>query len=156
MPLKSGNMTRQERKFAEVYAVTGHQDFAARRAGYANPSGGALAIQRPAVQAEIRRVQTERLFSEALPAAVNCLVSIVSDERFPAGARVQASKVILDRTLGAEGVGEAKAPHEMTPDELQASLAKTRLALAALESAKADQARPIIEAKAVEASDIFE
>lgn len=156
MPLKSGNMTRQERKFAASYAETGSAPFAAKQAGYARSDTGALALQRPAVQAEIRRVQTEKLFSEALPAAVKCLVSIVSDERFPAGARVQASKVILDRTLGAEGAGEAKAPHEMTPDELQASLAKTRLALAALESAKADQSRPIIEAKAVEASDIFE
>lgn len=156
MPVKTGRKTRLETRFAEVYAGTNDMQYAARKAGYVDHTGAVKALQRPDVQAEIRRVQIERLNSVALPAAVDCLVSIVSDERFPAGARVQASKVILDRTLGQEGAGEAKAPHEMTPDELNAHLAKTKLALAALESAKADRAKPVIEAEPSPGADIFE
>ena len=87
------------------------------------------ALARPAIQAEIARIQTEKLFTEALPAAVQCLVSIIRNDKAPSGARVQAAKVVLDRTLGSDEAARAKEPSEMSPDELAREIDKlTRIA----------------------------
>lgn len=119
MPTRSGKKTGNEKAFARHYALTGDREYAGMKAGYAVPASGASqALQRPAVQAEIARIQMERLFNDALPAAVQCLISIVQDTKAAAGARVQASKVILDRTLGSEDAGKGKEPHEMTAEEI--------------------------------------
>lgn len=139
MPIKGGKMTHQEKVFAERFAVSGDRGYSARAAGYASPHVAAHKnLTKPSVQAEITRQQTERLFSEALPAAVQCLVSIIGNEKAPAGARVQAAKVVLDRTLGSEDAGRQREPHEMTPDELAKEIDKlTRIA--------ADRATPIVD-----------
>ncbi len=144
MPIKGGKQTINERAFAQHYAMTGDRTYAATKAGYAEPSGAASrALQRPAVQAEIAKIQQERLFSEALPAAVQCLISIVQDAKAAAGARVQASKVILDRTLGLDEALKGKEPHEMTPEEL----AK---AIDALERVAAERARQVTSSSAID------
>lgn len=133
----------QQRAFASNYAVTGDPVYSATKAGY-NKSPAPRASQNlalPHVQAEIARIQSEKLFNEALPAAVNCLISIISSDKAPAGARVQAAKVVLDRTLGAEDAGKGKEPHEMTPEELAT-------AISALERAAADKAKPVKPNKA--------
>ena len=153
MPLKNGHTTRQERKFAENYAMTGDVGYSAAKAGYKQYQGGSQALQRPAVQDEIRRIQMAKLFNEVLPLAVQEHIKLLEDPKTPAGAKVQAVKLAYDRTLGSQEGAHSKAPHEMSTEELQAELAASKLRLAALESAKADQARPIIEAKA---SDVFE
>ena len=125
MPSKSGKMTRGEQMFAEHYARTNDKTYAATKAGYAHADIKAHAIiARPAVQEEIRRQQVAKLFKEALPAAVSCLVSIMTDAKAPAGARVQASKVVLDRTLGADEDGTRKEPHEMSAEEIAEQIAK--------------------------------
>lgn len=130
-------MTYAEKRISEVMAGTGDKKYAAFVAGV-SPTSGAVekAVARPAVQAEIARQQVERLFSDALPAAVQCLISIAGDVKAPAGARVQASKVILDRTLGLDEALKGKEPHEMTPEEL----AK---AIDALERVAAERARQV-------------
>jgi len=123
-------LNRQQKTFSNHYAATGDAVYSATKAGYRSPAPRAsqnLAL--PSVQAEIIRVQTAKLFSEALPAAVKCLVDIIGNEKAPAGARVQAAKVVLDRTLGSEDGGKAKEPHEMSPDELAKEIEKlTRVA----------------------------
>jgi hypothetical protein len=137
-------MTIAERKIAEAYAMTGDKRYAGYAAGVSPISGTTnKALQRPAVQAEIARVQQERLFSEALPAAVQCLISIATDPKAAAGARVQASKVILDRTLGIDEAMKGKEPHEMTPDELAKAIEQ-------LQRLASDKARPIIELEAID------
>ena len=142
MPLKNGRMTHQERKVAEGMALTGSQAFAQHHAGMSS-GGVSLAVQRPAVQAEIARLQVERLFSEALPAAVTCLVQLIQNDKAPAGARVQAAKVVMDRTLGAQEAMGGREPHEMNGEELAKAIEElTRLA--------ADKAMPV-EAKRVDA-----
>ena len=152
MPIKGGKQTTSERAFAHHYALTGDRNYAAAKAGYADPpSGASRALARPAVQAEIARVQQERLFSEALPAAVQCLISIATDPKAAAGARVQASKVILDRTLGIDEAMKGKEPHEMTPDELAKAIER-------LQRLASDKARPIVELEAIDegaAGDVF-
>ncbi len=74
----------------------------------------------------------------------------MTDEKAPAGARVQASKVVLDRTLGQQDDGERKEPHEMTPAEIADAIGK-------LEAMAAERAKPIDSAQVVRnESDIFQ
>lgn len=147
MPLKTGKLTPHERKFAEAYAMTGSQKYAATQAGYKGHTGAVGALQRPAIQEEIRRVQMERLFQDVLPLAVQQHLALLEDPKTPAGAKVQAIKLAYDRTLGSQEGAESKAPHEMSADEIQRELTASKLRLAALESAKADMAKPVIDAK---------
>lgn len=128
---------------------------AAALAGYADASGATHAMKRPDVQAEIARVQTERLFSEVLPLAIQVHLDLLASSTTPAGAKVQAVKLAYDRTLGTENSDKAKDPHEMTPDELAKALATAKLQAAALESVKADRSRPVLEQEPGQ-PDIFE
>lgn len=146
MPDLKGRFTAQERTFSEAFAVTGDRAYSAGKAGLAQPATAASKmLAKPAIQAEIARIQTERLFSVALPAAVNCLVSIITSDKAPAGARVQASKVVLDRTLGSDDAKLTKEPHEMTADEIAEQIAK-------FEAVAASRAKPIDE---VSGEDVF-
>lgn len=139
MPTKTGRYTPSEAAFIKEYARTGQATAAAQRAGYRAPQPSASHnLANPAIQAAIAAEQTKILFSEALPAAVHCLISLVKDARAPAGARVQASKVILDRTLGSQDGAGAKDPAEMTAEELQRRIDElNRLA--------SDRAKPILD-----------
>lgn len=118
---------------------------ASRKAGYADVSSGSHALKRQDVNAEIARIQAERLFNEVLPLAVQVHIDLLTSPSTPAGAKVQAVKLAYDRTLGSDQAGAGKEPHEMTPQELQKALDDARLQAAALESVKADRARPIVD-----------
>jgi phage terminase small subunit len=147
-------MTHQERTFADRFAATGDKQYSATAAGYGSARQRASEVlARPAVQAEIQKRQVERLWNDALPAAVDCLISIMTDAKAPAGARVQASKVTLDRTLGMNEGKDGKEPHEMTPEELAAALADAKLKAAHLETVKADRARPIVDVEPIDDSE---
>ena len=98
--------------------------------------GASLALQRPSVQAEILRVQQERLTNDLLPLAVRCVEEILTNAKAPAGARIQAAKLVFDRTLGVQGALGDKEPHEMSGSELADAIAK-------LEAMAAARARPI-------------
>lgn len=116
-------LNKQQQVFVERYVATGDGKYAAEKAGYASPAPRASQnLANPAVQAEIRRRELARLFQEALPAAVQCLISVMTDAKAPAGARVSASKVVLDRTIGEPDSGDTKEPHEMTSEELAARI----------------------------------
>ena len=154
MPRKNGRLTPVEQTFATAYASTHDKAYAGHKAGMSAISGNAnKALARPAVQAEIVRQTTERMFNEVLPLAVKQHIALLEDPKTPAGAKVQAVKLAYDRTLGAEGAGNDKQPHEMTPDELARATVEARLRVAALESSTADRARPILEHEASEELD---
>ena len=138
-------MTGSERVFASTYAATGDTKHAAREAGFTGQASGWKALQRPAVQAEIARIQTERLFNEVLPLAVKVHIDLLQNPATPAGARVQAVKLAYDRTLGTDASASDKQPHEMTADEIAKALAEAKLRAATLESVKADRAKPVID-----------
>lgn len=117
MPNQRGVKTPQERAFIEAYAATMDAQESAKRAGYASPhSAGYLALKRPAIREEIVRLQLERLDTELLPLAVDTLASIMKDTKSPAGARVTAAKIVLDKRVTDATNG--KQPHEMTGEEL--------------------------------------
>ncbi len=135
MPLKNGQLTRQERSVAEQAALLGSAGAVARKLG-ASISGVHAALARPAVQAEIARQTQEKLFSDILPLAVAAHKRLLSDPRTPAGAVVQAVKLAYDRTLGTDEAMRGKEPHEMTPEELAQ-------AIGTLERIAADRAKPV-------------
>ncbi len=138
MRKKGSVLNPEETVFAEVYAGTEHRVFAATQAGYKHPAVSACqALQRPAVQAEITRIQTERLYNDLLPASINRLEKLINSDKTPAGAQVQAIKLVLDRTLGNIDEGARKEIHEMTADEINQALAKLR-----------DITPPVLEGKA--------
>lgn len=153
MPKQNGHLGKQERAFAAAYAETGNTQFSSMQAKYAHGSvSGSRTLARPAVQAEIARIQTERLFNEVLPAAINCLREIIINPKAPAGARVQAAKVVMDRTLGQDDAQQGKEPHEMTGEELARAIAE-------LEAVAAGRARVVNPEPAEigpEIGDVFE
>jgi hypothetical protein len=113
--------------------------------GYVDHTGGVRASQAPHVQAEIARIQTERLFNEVLPLAIQVHSDVLTNPATPAGARVQAVKLAYDRTLGGDAASSEKQPHEMSAEELAKAIAEAKLRAAALENVKADRAKPVIE-----------
>lgn len=120
--------TRQEARFAEAVVSTNNPVFAASAAGYAQPPSAATKLMaRPTVIAEIRRVESERLFGQLLPAALDLLQRVLTDDKENSRTRVAAAKIVLDRTLGAADLAaDAKEPHEMTADELAARILRLR------------------------------
>jgi phage terminase small subunit len=138
MPKKGGKFTPQERTFVKHMAETGDKTYSATKAGYKTPEVvGHIVAAKPAIRAEIVHAQQEKLFNELLPLAVRVHAEILSDIKTPAGARVQAVKLVYDRTLGLDEALKGKEPHEMTPEEL----AK---AIDALERVAAERARQVV------------
>jgi hypothetical protein len=142
MPKKGGTITPQERQFIDSYAKSGNVLESAKNAGYTQPSAGYRALNRPGVNAEIVRAQTERLNNHLLPLAINALERLLIDKRTPAGAVVQAAKLVMDRTIGSESGESGKAPHEMTGDELARQLERLR-------QEAAIRSKPVIDAQNV-------
>lgn len=141
MPVKSGTQTPQERRFIEAYASTQNTKFAGQEAGYKHPAvQGNQALARPAVQAEIARIQAERITNEVLPLAVDVHIALLRNPKTPAGALVQAVKLAYDRALGAQGA-DGKEPHEMTGEELTRAIER-------LKGEASERARPVIEHEA--------
>lgn len=149
MPRKGERWTAQERIFVNSMAASGDKTYSAARAGYKQPHiVGHTVANRPAVQAEIARLQLARLFDEALPLAVERITQILKSDKAPAGAQVQAAKLVFDRTLGLDEAMKGKDPHEMSPDELARALAE-------LKRIASERARPVIDLEPAEESDIF-
>jgi len=145
MPQKQARLTPKQSMFARRLAQGQSLSDASKLAGYSNHVGGVHASQAPHVQAEIARIQTERLFNEVLPLAIQVHIDVLTNPATPAGARVAAVKLAYDRTLGGDATGNDKQPHEMSAEELARAIDDARLRAAALESVKADRAKPVIE-----------
>lgn len=145
MPLKNGRLTHQERNAAVAFVATGDKQEAARRAGLSRPGEGYRVLNRPAVQAEVHRLQMERLTNEAMPLAIDTLLACMRDAKAPWSNRNQAAKIVLDHTAGRDGAGGTKEAHEMTAAELQAKIAE-------YEARKVELAEPV-EAQVLEAPD---
>lgn len=139
MAKKNVKFTRQEKAFSVVMAAVGDPTYAAAKAAYSSPQQrGSENMQRPKIQAEVARLQNERLFNEALPLAVERHIALLQNPLTPGNVQVQAIKLAYDRTLGRDDAGTAKDPSEMNGDELQALIDR-------LKRQAADQARPVLE-----------
>ena len=139
MARRKGAISRQEQAFVSVMAATGDPTYAAAKAGYASPQPrGSQNMSRPNIQAEVARLQAERLFNEALPLAVERHIALLQNPLTPGNVQVQAIKLAYDRTLGRDDAGTAKDPSEMNGDELQAMIDRLR-------REAADRAKPIVD-----------
>lgn len=143
MPYKNGRITTLERQVARLAVEPPTAEAVAHKLG--RDSGQIRSVLgRPAVLTEIARIQEERLVRDLLPIALDVLRDIASDARAPAGARVQAAKVIVDRSFTQAGIDGGKAgddQSQMTPEQIGRAIAE-------LERARADLLRPVIEAQA--------
>ena len=127
MPLKNGRLTPRERVFTGALAAKGDPRQAAAAAGYADPATAGYAIaQRPAIAAEVARLQLERIQNELLPLAVDAHLELLTAKGVPHGARVQAVKLAYDRALGDQDRLNGKEPHEMTAGELADEIARLK------------------------------
>lgn len=122
MPRHNGRLTYQEHKFLEHYSVHKDRVKAEKHAKLAPRSGYAV-LARPEIQKRIVQEQVTRLNTDALGIAVGTLIEIMENKKAPAAARVQASKVVLDRALPTGADGRHKELHEMSPEEIKAALA---------------------------------
>lgn len=127
MPLKNGRLTPQEKAFIEPMARTGDRAYAAYKAGLSQPeAAGSQLMARPAVRAEVVRRAEAILFDELLPKALRTLSELM-EPIVPAGARLGATKLAIERTLGVQQADAAeKEPSEMTYDELQSQIARLK------------------------------
>ena len=137
-------MTHKERLFAKAYAETGDATVAGKKAGYGSVSGPFVALQRPAVLDEIARQQDEIMRGDLVVLAVGALRVMLTDDRVPWNVKFQASKYTIDYSQAKDG-GVKKEAHEMTADELAQEIERLKATTAALEIAKADKAKPVIE-----------
>lgn len=135
MPDKTGRLTSQERAAARGFVATGSVGGAAREAGY-SPANASRALARPAVAAEVVRIQLERISNEVLPLAVDTLLACMRSNTAPWAAKNQAAKIGLDYSVGRSDGGGGKEEHEMTAAELDARILE-------LEARKVAMARPI-------------
>ncbi len=123
MPTKSGSRSPQETAFIKQYVATGDGRYAADQAGYAHPAVAASkALARPAIQEAIREEQLARLHNELLPLATKAVERLLTDPKTPAGAQVQAAKLVFDRTLGATDDGKGKPIEQWSGAELEKAL----------------------------------
>lgn len=84
---------------------------------------------------------------EAGGVAAYVLAEIALDERQPAGARAAAGKELARMAgIATNDSGEAKELHEMNGEELAQYRRRLAARLEAIERAKADWARPVIDA----------
>lgn len=154
MPLKNGRLTPRERAFVPAMVATGDVQRAGEAAGLAQPrSQGYQMLARPAVAAEIVRLQTERLVNEILPLAIEQHKALLLAPGTPAGAKSQLIKLAYDRTMGSQEGGR-KEIHEMTAAELAQELEDMR-------RRQAELAKPVFEGESIEvateptAGDVF-
>ncbi len=148
MPDKKGRFTHKERTFVKHMATTGNREFAATKAGYVNPVPSAAKLMSNPIIANATREEGQRLLREkAGTVGIITLLQIATDTLQPANARVTASKYLSDAAgMRIDTESPDKSPAEMTAVELQRAHAETARRLEILESAKADAARPIIDA----------
>lgn len=148
LPLKNGRLTPLERAHARHFADSGSMAEAARRAG-GHPANAKDVLTRPAVVAEVQRLQMERLNNEALPLAIDTLLACMRAPAAPWAAKNQAAKIALDHTIGRDNGAAAKPDHEMTAQEIQAEIVR-------LEARRIELERPTIDGEAEQVAGVFD
>ena len=116
-------LTKREEAFVQHYAEHGDRKAAEKYAGYAAGSG-LSALNKPEVIQRITSQQLARVKADALPLAISTLISIMENPKSPANARVQASKIVLERGLPVEEGTGNKALHEMSAAEISEMINK--------------------------------
>lgn len=152
MAVSEERYTRGQLAFIEAYLSNGHDRERAEKAAKLAPRTGYALLNNPKVQKRITDEQMGRLASEGFPLAVSRLISIVKDDKKPVMAHVAASKYLIEKFFPDDKQHLRREIHEMTGDEIAHELEK----LQAAARSRAEDARPVIEAQAVEIDSIFD
>ncbi|MCJ2125902.1 hypothetical protein [Methylobacterium sp. J-077] len=145
MPLKSGALTPQERKFVSHMVRGNDATAAAAFAGYAQPSshGGTL-MRRPVIITEVRKAVAQRLRTAGAGVGVGMLIEIANDDEAPKNTRVMAAAHLAK--LSGIGAGEREAEEKPLLEMPRAELSKAReRAIAYL----AELGAPVIEGEEI-------
>lgn len=116
-------------------AASGNVAYAAHVAGFSHEQTGHSAMRRPAVAAEVARLQLERIQNELLPLAVQRHIAVLRDKTVTGQPLNRAIEMAYKYGLG-DKIEPNKEPHEMNAEELAH-------AIAALERAASDKAKHI-------------
>ena len=136
MRLRKGAVTHQQDRFAKLMARSGSATYAAREAGYRQPSsqGGEL-LRNPTVAARIRHEQTVRLQTEGAEVGLDTLITIARGEEYPASARVAAGKHLVTMAgISAAADDSDLESHQMSRAQLNAVAEEARRQLAEIEA----------------------
>lgn len=151
MPSQTGRMTAKERTFIDKRVALGDDVAAAQAAGYAYPHQAAKQLnERPAIAAEVRKREAERITNDLLPLAVDRVERILRDDKAEMRHVLTAAKMVWDRSLGAEAGALQKEPHEMTADELAERVAQLRQRQAEIAGEARDVTPETIEGQELE------
>jgi hypothetical protein len=97
--IERSSLTEQQQKFVQ-YSVQGiSQTQAAELSGYSCPGQAGYALmQLPHIVQEIARQCVLQIETKLVPASLNCLYSIITNEKASPAARVSAASAALDRS----------------------------------------------------------
>ena len=120
---RSGNQLNQrEARFVTVMAATGNAVYSAGQAGYAEPNSAATRLmQREPVLAEIGR-QTKEEIAGMKELAVGKLRYLLTAKGVSDRTVLDATKYVLDRTMGFVDGADSKDISSMSAGELQAAV----------------------------------
>ena len=99
---------------------------ASARAGYANDTSGSRALARPAVAAEVARIQRARIDNELLPLAVDLLKTVLQDDDAAYRDRIRAAEIVVKHATPAADSAVGKELHEMSMAEIERELQRIK------------------------------
>jgi hypothetical protein len=136
----SRSLSLQQSQFIDNIVSGMNYSQAARLAGYsAPPQDGSRLMKIPRIINEIATRSAARIEGQLVPAAIGCLLEIITNKKAPASARVAASNAALDRSRYFQKAKqgsptEAKDPESMSLDELNTFIQAGAAALASKRS----------------------
>lgn len=131
MVKKTDCLSPKQNAFAAAMVATGGNKHAsAVMAGYKNPITAYQALRSPAVLAQIKTLQNDRLIGDCLPAATDYVLKTLRDNTAPHAARVKCASLVFNEARAIGAFVGGKLLSEMTPAELAAHLARCEEQLA--------------------------
>lgn len=116
-------LTPREKAFVGHYVRTGDSTYAAAKAGYSHPErNGYRNLERPCVMSAIVEQQDERMCNEALPLAVDAVISILRRVDANPLALNRAADTVFKYVRARTDVPRDKPLSEMTLAELEREL----------------------------------
>lgn len=120
-------LTPMQKRFIRIHAQTGDHEFAAWKAGYANPIGSGNALMKNPEIVESSRALTQKfLFEKAGKLAVDKLVKLAGDEN-PSGIQFKAAQELAKlANIAISDQAAEKPASELTAGELGAMVEEMR------------------------------
>lgn len=124
-------LTQKQKVFVENVARGYDANSAAKLAGYAHPDQEAWRLMENENVLQALSENISKKITGLAPIALNGVQKLITDEKTPAGVKLNACKYILDTMRDMQSVNEinnlnAKDMQEMSPEELKAFIQSSR------------------------------